>query len=444
MNEIRIDHFNAFSSGGAAIAARRVHEGLRHAGLESTFWYARGPEVEDPTYRRWAPQKRSGLTGVLDRVKRGSMHAVHRLGLKRALRGRPDGLELFSTAESKHKFAWTADAFADADVLHLHWVGSALDYRTFFSSTRPDQPIVWTLHDMNAFTGGCHYNNGCTRFQDGCGRCPQLGKPADEDLSRKSFDAKIAALPLERIHIVAPSKWLLNEARNSTILHRAAGFHLIPYGIDLKRFQPRDREDARRQLGLPGGRPIIAFGADDVNNRRKGVRQLCESLAKLQTPETICIYFGRGELPAIENPHVSLEMRPLGFISDPEQLALVYSAADVFLMPSLEDNLPQTGIESIACGTQVAAFDAGGVPDFVIPGQSGQLAAVGDSDAFAGAIQSLLRRQYVGGQRTRESIAMRQRARLVAESMFQPTRQAAAYTSLYCDLLYGHSSRAAA
>ena len=147
----------------------------------------------------------------------------------------------------------------------------------------------------------------------------------------------------------------------------------------------------------------------------------------------LCTYFGNGQLPLGEGE--GPELRSLGFVAETDRLIDIYSAADVFVMPSLEDNLPQTGIEAIACGTQVAAFDVGGVPDFVLPGKSGALAPLRDSAALARAIQHLLDRQFIDRRPSSESESMRQDARAVAESMFQPARQAAAYTALYASVL---------
>ncbi len=422
MERARIDHLNYYLDGGAAIAARRVHEGLRNAGHESLFWYLNGSKPPDESYRDWQRNYSRGVRGGVERASDHIAHLAHRARFRRAIRGRPQGLELFSPAVLPHRTRRSPKSFS-GDILHLHWVGASFDYNSFFRELQVGKPVVWTLHDMNPLTGGCHYGAGCERFQESCGNCPQLGIPSGHDFSRQSFSAKLASLPFDRLHLAAPSQWLLDLARSSPILGQAASFELIPYGIDLKVFRPRDTGEARSRLGLPQKSRIIALGADDVGNKRKGFEPLCQALQRLaNTPNLLCLYFGRGELPldSISAP----PSKSMGFITDKARLADIYSAADLLVLPSLEDNSPQTGIESIACGTPVVAFDTGGIAEYVQPGRSGALAPVGDSQALAEAVERMLERQASGE-------CMQASARRLAEDLFAPAAQAAAYDRLY-------------
>jgi len=432
-----IDHLNYYLGGGAAIAARRVHEGLRNAGHESTFWYQNGASPPDASYRVWQPSYSLGARGWLERAGDRLAHLGYRNRFRRALRGRPQGLELFSPAVLPHRTRRSTKAFS-GDVLHLHWIGASFDYRTFFRSLPSDKQVVWTLHDMNPFTGGCHYSAGCEKFETSCGNCPQLGPAANsngEDISSQSFAAKLDSLPLANVNVVAPSKWLIDLARCSPLLGGAASFERIPYGIDLQTFCPRDSAEARGRLGLPQDAQIIAFGADDVDNRRKGFEPLCEMLRRMTKKSNLmCVYFGRGELPL--DASSSLSSKSLGFIRDKNRLADVYSAANLLVLPSIEDNSPQTGIESLACGTPVVAFDAGGISDYVQPGRSGELAPVGDVQALADAVARLLEQQ-ADGQCLRES------SRALAKELFNPSAQADAYDQLYRRIL-GRAQKMAA
>jgi glycosyltransferase involved in cell wall biosynthesis len=327
----------------------------------------------------------------------------------------------------------TVDHRAAADdVIHLHWIAKFLDQPSFFGSLSPDQPVVWTLHDMHAMTGGCHFSDGCDRFTQGCGSCPQLPtvrKPTDQanDLSRQYFLAKQAAFSKVNLHIVAPSRWLLACAKSSPLLASARSFHHVPYGISLDEYYPMDRREARARLGIDPNATLVCFGAMDVSARRKGGRHLVQALSHLaDLPGVEGLVFGSGELPVGEGPMPKLHH--VGPVNGLLAQRAVYGAADVFVLPSLEDNLPLTGLEAMACGTAVVGFDAGGIPDYVRPGQTGLLARTGDGDDLGGRLRELV----MDPDRAAE---MGRQARKLIEREYAAEREAAAYESLYGDLL---------
>ena len=310
------------------------------------------------------------------------------LGVKlRHFRRRPQGFDYFSTGRLRYATPWPGQQL-EGDVLVLHWLGKLVDYPSFFGSLPQDRPVVWVLHDMNPFTGGCHYSAGCDRFTKQCGNCPQIAASGDRDITFQTLRMKRRLYEGLNLHVVAPSHWLSAEARRSVPLAGVRSHRVIPYGIETDRFTPVDRTEARRALNLSDDRRIILFGASSSENRRKGFSCFLEVWSEMPREKALGVVFGAGGAPRL-GPDKG-EIRDLGFIHDSRMLSLVYSAADLFVLPSLEDNLPQTGMEAMSCGTPVAGFAAGGIPDFVRPGQTGLLAPIGDSKALARQICELL------------------------------------------------------
>jgi glycosyltransferase involved in cell wall biosynthesis len=250
-------------------------------------------------------------------------------------------------------------------------------------------PVFWTLHDMNAFTGGCHYDAGCGRYEQSCGTCPQLDSGRPDDVSHRIWLRKkraFAQIALDQLHFISPSHWLADTLKRSSLLANRP-VTVIPYGVDIDDFAPRDRRLARNVLGIPPDAAAILFVADSVENRRKGFARLAEVLADLRdVPNLWAISVGRNKPVA----NFSAEHLHLGYVDNDRLLSLIYSAADAFAIPSLQDNLPNTVLESMACGTPVVGFDVGGIPDMVRPGVTGFLAPMGDVTAFRVALSTLL------------------------------------------------------
>ena len=420
---MRVTQFSTTLSGGAAVAARRLHDALVESGISSRFCYlspkrnTKSPNASYQTVNSQWKKARNLRTWLITRLQK--------TGLNRALKGRAPGLELFSSPR-----VYPATPFGDlgleTDIIHLHWIAKLIDYTSFFASIPDDFPVVWTLHDMNPFTGGCHYAGECTHFEKECSQCPQLGKSGQQDLSWTFFHEKSEALKNKNIHIVTPSHWLESVARRSAILRNAKSFQTIPYGLDTTVFRPYEKKEARAKLGIHSDKVIVGFGAESLTNYRKGFQHLGRAFAKLSTKQNIAaLAFGSGDLRDFE-----LEVISTGFVRDPQQQALIYSAADLFVMPSLEDNLPQTGIEAMACGTPVVAFAAGGVPDYVKHEETGLLASTGNTADLATQIDWLATHH-------KERSMMGKKARAFAVDYFDPQKQAARYVAFYQQLLSG-------
>ena len=339
---------------------------------------------------------------------------------------RPAGLEPFTQARTPYG-AQVLRQLPQADLINLHWIRGFVDVPAFFEQV--DTPVVWTLHDMNAFTGGCHYDKGCGKYEAQCGACPQLGSGQENDLSRKVWEQKKSVFDRvspERLHIVTPSHWLARAANSSTLL-QTFPISVIPYGLDTELFSPRNGQGLRSALNLPEAARIVLFVAQSTTNERKGFSQLAEALAALDGQESGQFYLvsvGSNKPDwDVDLPHLHL-----GKITSTPLLAAVYSMADVFVIPSLEDNLPNTVLESMACGTPIVGFDTGGISDMVRPGETGWLAPVGNVRALRDTIDQALSDHQ---QRNR----MTRRCREIAVEEYALNVQARQYRSLYLSLL---------
>lgn len=428
-----VDQFSAALYGGAGIAARRLHESLRASGVESRLWYRldddRAPASDD-SYQHWTgpPQSDGWLARRGTQLQRRFRKILQQYRSRRALAGRPKGLEHFSSPWRPQPTPWDAKSHG-AQVVHLHWVADFLEYSSFFAGLPRGLPVVWTLHDLNPFTGGCHYTNACEGFTQQCGHCPQLGRPGEHDLSARGFQAKLSAYADLNLHVIAPSRWMAAEARRSRLLGKARSIQVIRNAIDTRAYAPIEKSLAKARLGLPPDKPVIAFGAESLTNHRKGFALLLEALARLPADQEVWgLAFGGGKLP--ESRERLPRIRHLGFVTTPAEQSLAYSAADVFALPSLEENLAQTGVEALACGTPVVAFRTGGLPDYVFPGETGLLAEVGDAEDLARQITWLL-------QRPEDRQRMGQAGRALIEREYAAIVVARHHRHLYESLLEG-------
>jgi glycosyltransferase involved in cell wall biosynthesis len=357
------------------------------------------------------------------RIRRDRMTAR----LRTATRTRPDGYEMFSTDRSQHT-AGIFEQMPSCDVINLHFIAGFIDYELFFSTVPRRCPVVWTLDDMNPLTGGCHYDDGCGRFVEGCGSCPQLGSSNDRDLSAHVWQRKnrmLARVPRERIHIVSPSRWLAEEANRSGPLHRFSA-SVIPYGLDTERYSPIDTVTARIALGIAEDADVLLFVSDSTTNRRKGFQHLIDAATRLQTtnPNLFLLSVGSGR-PQLDGLHNHLH---LGTIESHRILAIAYSAADLFVMPSLQEALGQTILEAMACGTPTVGFAVGGIPDIVQSDVTGQLVPVGDTRALGLAIEALL-----GDRQKRAFLSVN--CRRSAVEQYSLEMQAERYVEVYRSLV---------
>ncbi|MBS0150339.1 MAG: glycosyltransferase family 4 protein [Nitrospira sp.] len=402
--------------GGAARAAYRLHRGLRAAGIESQM-LVQSKSSDDP-YVEGPRSRFETLMGVMRPQfdilptylypRRGN--GVYYPGLlpgnyvKRVRRLKPD-------------------------IVHLHWVAGGF----LHPSTLVDfgAPVVWTLHDMWAFTGGCHYDNGCGRYVGTCGKCPALGSSRETDLSRWVWQQKRRKWTEVSLTVVTPSRWLADCARKSS-LFSDKHVEVIPNGLDLSVFRTRDKQSARELLGLPAGKQLILFGTLNANmSQRKGSQELQEALqvfSKVHKRRGYSELVIVGASKPISPPDFGLPVHYIGILNDDVTLALLASAVDVVVVPSLQENLSNTVMEALACGTPCVAFNIGGMPDLIEHQRNGYLAKSFESRDLAHGMQWILENQE-------RWCALSKRAREKVEAEFALRIVAERYLALYLNVL---------
>jgi glycosyltransferase involved in cell wall biosynthesis len=390
LSSIRVDVFNSLLAGGASNAARGLTQSLRDRGVDARVFYSPLVNQTDPgvSWIQPARWKSTFPKSIIDSIS----FRMYRERFKSVIRQRPLGSELFSSPRGAPGTPWPPRNLGSREknppsIVHLHWMAKFIDWKSFWQSMPAHQIVVWTLHDMNPFTGGCHFASGCRRFVDGCGQCPQLPKPSPNDFSREFLEIKRASLRSVRLHVVTASQWLSDMAKQSPVFENVESFHRIPYGLPIDQCQPIDREVARAKLGIAQTPFVFAFGALDLDIRRKGIPELMEAMRRLgRRDDVIGLALGDGHMDLSD---IGFEVRSLGSIPTLKQRIEIYSACNAFVLPSTEDNFPLTGLEALASGTPIIAFDIGGIPDFVRHQETGLLSEV-DPAALATNLQRLI------------------------------------------------------
>lgn len=405
---------NTYDWGGAGTATKRIHRGLRRIGVDSRMLvqHKRG---DDPYVL--------GPDGTLRRV-----YSMARIVLD------PAPLKLFGGAEGDFSIGWLPDDLPeriskpDPDLLHLNWVGEG--FFNVKTLEKFDLPVVWRLPDMWAFTGGCHYSDGCDRFEARCGSCPKLGRNTKYDLSWWTLRRKRKAWDDVDITVVAPSTWLADQAAESTLFSDRR-IETIPNGLDTETYRPFDTDVARDVFGLPGDADIVLFGSiSPTSDPRKGFTYLWDALQSLSEAglgdDTRIVVFGASEPE--DPPDLGFDARYVGYLNDDQSLALLYSAADVMIVPSEYEGFGQTATESMACGTPVVAFDATGPRDTVVHEETGYLAEPYDPANLAAGIRWVLE-----DDERHADLSANARERAVREYDIETV--ARAYRDLYLDIL---------
>ena len=369
------------NDGGACIAANRLHKGLRSSGVDSNMLV----DFEGGNVGQFV----SGSKGVLGRVNQGVRSRLDKLPARIQSRG---GLTNYHPAWVG-KNVLSNPLIKSADIINLHYCQRGfISVKCIGDLARLGKKIVWTLHDMWAFTGGCHYSGDCLKYQSYCNCCPELSSTKKKDIAYHTFNRKLQAWAEANIHIVTPSKWMKSCAESSKIFKKN-NISVIPNGLNTDIFTNTKMREARAKLDLPQNKKIMLFGSlGALSDPRKGYQFLCSAIKNMNTMrgfENVCaVIFGN----ASSQIHSDLpcEMRFLGVLEDESNISLAYNAADVFVAPSIEDNLPNTIIESMSCGTPVVAFRIGGIPDIITHKEDGFLAEAEDSTSLAEGIKWVL------------------------------------------------------
>jgi glycosyltransferase involved in cell wall biosynthesis len=413
MSEARVIHISTYSVGGAANAAIRLHFGLLKVGTDSLFLSLHPSELDIPKHQVFPRQSKYGIS-LKNRIARkiglsSSPPLMNDSGLKAIA----SQIECFSSPVTDFRLAEYLHDRYEFDIVNLHWVANFLDYEEFFRKI--NRPVIWTLHDQHPFSSYWHYSDD------------HLQEAHAIHVHEKSLKMKEEALKFhsQALHIVAPSKWLTEDSRNSK-LFMSYPHHHIPYGIDTSIF--KEQQDAPSSIDpskFRAGAHIGVFICQTISNKRKGMQILSEALGMI--PSEIDIQF-------IAIGHADEKMRSLmpedtiftGEINNDLELAKLYNRAEFTVIPSLQDNLPNTMLESLCCGTSVIGTPAGGIPEVVCMDGFGTVTKDLSPASLKDAIIS-----FVG----KESHQDRNAISSSAIKLFNLKEQAEAYRRLYANIL---------
>lgn len=357
--------------GGAARSAWRLHQGLRGIGVDSRM-VVRSKWSNDPT-----------VAGIDD-----SACAVwhERILTPYIVRRLPQGSPWFTSGVINMDIAahpWVQGA----DVVHLHWVAEWLSASAIGELLKIHKVVCWSLHDLWAVTCGSHFP-GCNTPQDDTWQTASGLPSAIAEIGRREFQRKCKLLACRQIQTIAPSRWIGQMAKASIIGSRWP-VESVPYGVDTSVFRNADQSSGRARWNLPSDKVLLLFGCANVAERRKGLHLLIEALSAIgfKRESVALVIFGDAKT---DLPELSIQVHRVGHIANDSTLASLYAAADAYICAAIEDNLPNTVIEALACGTPVIGFNAGGLPDLVVNGQNGLLAPCGDVKALAAHLFSFV------------------------------------------------------
>lgn len=409
-----------YQSGGAAIAAKRLQDALtEHVDV---CYITQDAVVQDQV----VSVSNTPVKKILSRV-RFIGERLYFLFFER----NKDVRFQFSPANTGIDLT-SSKEFQEADVIHLHWINQGfVSLAGLKKIIQSGKPIVITMHDFWYFTGGCHYPSTCVAYLDNCGNCPMLKSPSDHDLSYKIHLIKeVIFTNTENIVLVGCSNWLAEEAKKSS-LGKNLSITSIANALPIDVFTPLDQANLRAAYNVPINKKLILFGAMKIADPRKGFNYFKQALHHLQEadalPDTEIIVFGSvkdAEKAAFENFPVTVHY--LGKIPT-DKIMELYSLADIYVSPSLEDNLPNTVAEAMACGIPVIAFHTGGLPEMIDHKENGYLAAFKDSKDLAAGMNFLLAQKSL--------VPFMESARNKAVQMYNPERVAQSYIQIYKSLI---------
>lgn len=369
-------------TGGAAIAAYRIAEALnQNSDIEVTLLVQQGNSssitvtTTHTLWKRYLNFFRFAYERLLFFLRESS----------------PQVRFLFSMANTGEDIS-RHPLVLQADIIHLHWVnGGFLSLKDIENLIRLNKPVVWTLHDMWPFTGGCHHSGNCNNYQQQCGNCMFLKKPYPHDLSYRIWRRKQAFLShADNLVIITCSRWMYECASKSS-LFRDKPIYTIPNPIETRVFTVLNKQECKEKLGLNPSKKYILFAAHNVNNYFKGFTYFVEAVRILtrdypRVNDSLEIIIAGKVKDASVFTSLALPYHLLGTVL-PDDMPAVYNAADLYATSSLQENLPNTIMEAMACGVPVVAFAVGGIPDMVEHKYNGWLAHFQSAPSLAEGIR---------------------------------------------------------
>jgi len=419
------------TKGGAAIAAFRLHKGLNRIG-QTSYMIVRKKLSSNPKVfqagLKESPHNRIKAF-LWRRFLQDEYIALNRTGISNTVFSLPyPGYDLT-------KFT----LLLNSDIINLHWITYFQSIATLKKLFSTGKPIVWTLHDQWAFSGGCHYSAGCEQYMDACDTCPQL--TADPfHLPWAVLRDKIECFKGANLTIVTPGHWLAACAKKSR-LFKNLRIEVIPNSLETNRFFPISKKKAKKSLGVPEDSHTLLFVAEIVSEKRKGFAELLQAIHACKKDPRFKQLMKKNKIhilclgaPPTELNRAGVPIKPLGYLQSKEKIRNAYNAADIYILSSLEDNLPNTMLEAMACATPVVAFNVGGMPDMIRNGETGALAENRDPKDLSKAILELL---FDPEKRERLGNICRKRI----EEKYTLRHQAESYLSLYEDLIVNRKAR---
>jgi glycosyltransferase involved in cell wall biosynthesis len=362
--------------GGAAVAANRLLYALNKAGCATkmlvrdrqtddenvvsvnTTWWKKQFNFLRFAYERW-------VIFVHNRFSKKNLFAV--------------SIANTGTNISKHPLV------KEADIIHLHWINQGfLSLKNIRQLIALGKPVVWTMHDMWASTGICHHARACSNYEEQCGECFFLRGSAKKDLSMTIFHQKQALLKNKQVTFVACSRWLTDSTKKSNLFTTAKTI-TIPNPLDIDKFKPQSKQECRKKLNLPEHKQLILFTAVNVTNPQKGFGYLAKSLSLLATAnhDIAIVIVGKAKQPL---PALPFKTHVIPFVKHENEMAEIYNATDIYVTPSLEENLPNTIMEAMACGVPCVGFNVGGIPEMIDHKINGYIAQYKSPEDLANGI----------------------------------------------------------
>ena len=342
--------------GGAAIAANRLMEALKNNGIKTKMLVRDKQtdqisvvELKKSWWKVWQFIWERVVIWQANHFKKHNLFAVDIANTGTNITALPE--------------------FTQADVIHLHWINQGMlsltDIRRIIQSGKP---IVWTMHDMWPFTGICHYAGDCDKYATQCHNCPQLYKGSRKDIAYRTFQKKKKLFEGAQITFVACSRWLESLAKKSDLI-KGQTITNIPNAINTNLFKPRDKKQAREKCHLPQDKKLLLFGSVKITDKRKGIdylvsacKQIASSYPDFSKELGVVVFGNQAEQYASLFP---FPIYPMNYVSNEKELVDIYNAVDLYVTPSLQDNLPNTIVEAMACGIPCIGFNVGGIPQMI-------------------------------------------------------------------------------
>jgi glycosyltransferase involved in cell wall biosynthesis len=389
-------------SGGAARASYRLHKALLQNDIDSTML------VQDKSSDDFT------VIGASTKVKMALSKIRPTLDMLPVLLYKNRSKILFSPSMLPFSTIVKQINKINPDIVHLHWICGGMIKLEDLPKIKA--PIVWSLHDNWAFTGGCHIMWECDKYMDMCGACPRLGSNKESDLSRRVFARKEKTFSkIKNLTIVGLSRWIYEASKKSRLLKDKKHINL-PNPIDTTLYKPFDKEKARELWNLPKDKKLILFGAmsatSDIN---KGFKELHEALNKLTIEDAELVIFGSSKPQNV--PKFPFKVHYLGHTHDDVSLVTLYSSVDIMIVPSLQESFGQIASEAMACATPVVAFNTTGLKDIIEHKKNGYLAKTFETDDLAKGIEWILEAPNYSKlcQNAREKVLREFDSKVVAE-----------------------------